>query len=517
MAISSGSNVTAGCSGTWSDLPYEDWGECFWGISDMREPGLRWPRVLIGRCEIMFAITPYMAEFFSTVTASFFVVLGLMQMLCSSHSDEVADTAAAIFVVNGISAALSHGSQLRYWGQIDGISINVMALVFLYVVLLAYFPSLNRRPRVRTAVLCTIMLIMALCIVWNGHAVPDPYMWGWQWHSYIIIILGLLVLIFFTLITYSRSKWHHGKAKRMLMLGSFFITLAITFWVVEIFLPQCSGDRMIVSLHPFWHIFAAMGLNLWTCVCKFHRGLFFNFDVEIRGPIFFPRVIWTPRQKKALQKKALTRTLGSFRGAPARVLPASAPSPSAPSIVDDGVGVVPGGGNGAADVAPEGPRGRSALGSLRGRRNPINMFALRRVATRSAGSTFALGRSAAPSAPPAKVAPHRPPPAAPSAPLRSARAAPTPGCEPDDTVPTKAFKTEPPLRVAPAEGMADAKADAKADAAIPVAAQSELEVEDLVDEFVTDEIDREERLIDEELHAAGAAGDGSTTGDAQNR
>ena len=122
-------------SDDWSGLTSRQFGFCFWLISDTSP--LRWPQVLIPRCETLFAITPYVAEFFSTVTALIFIVLGLMNMLSSGHSDEVVDLAASVFVINGVSAAMSHGTQWRFWGQMDAITINVMALFFLYAVMQA--------------------------------------------------------------------------------------------------------------------------------------------------------------------------------------------------------------------------------------------------------------------------------------------------------------------------------------------------------------------------------------------
>ena len=87
--------------------------------------------------------------------------------------------------------------------------------------------------------------------------------------------------------------------KRMLLLGTSLMILAITFWMVEENLPSCKDGKspMFFSLHPLWHIFAALGLNMWTCVCKFHRGHFYGFDVEIRGTALLPRVIWTPMKE----------------------------------------------------------------------------------------------------------------------------------------------------------------------------------------------------------------------------
>ena len=234
------------------------------------------PRALVPRCEATFVIVPYIAEFFSTITALVFIWLGLVQLLCSGHSDEVVDLAASVFVLNGFSAFMSHGTNWRFFGQMDSITINVMALWFTYAVLQAYFPSLARRKIARTVILCCGMTLMVTTMVWNGHSVPHPG--DWAWHSHIIVIVGVLNILFFFALNYHASKWHFGRIKRMLLLGTALMIVAVALWFIEeVGLSRSCGSRpMTFSLHPLWHLFAAMGLNMWTCVVKFHRGTFYN-------------------------------------------------------------------------------------------------------------------------------------------------------------------------------------------------------------------------------------------------
>ena len=57
--------------------------------------------------------------------------------------------------------------------------------------------------------------------------------------------------------------------------------LGAIIWLVEPRLAPClHNEPMLFSLHPLWHVFAALGLNMWTCVCKFHRGTFYGFEVR---------------------------------------------------------------------------------------------------------------------------------------------------------------------------------------------------------------------------------------------
>ena len=237
-------------------------GECFWSLDSAV---LEWPRVLVPRCEAQFAVTPYIAEFFSTTTALLFVYLGLVQLLCSGHSDEVVDLAASVFVLNGASAALSHGTQVREKPEppsspADAHSSNALFLALLAAVAflgsdgldhdqchgftlflrrLISLLSIVRTAAIRTSAhtlpdddhdrmhqyACVALrdtsLVFALlseraspvcAVVWNGHSVPNPD--DWRWHNLIVVTVGIANIGFFLMLVYSRAHWHFGEASR---------------------------------------------------------------------------------------------------------------------------------------------------------------------------------------------------------------------------------------------------------------------------------------------------------------
>ena len=81
-----------------------------------------------------------------------------------NEPDEIVDLAVTVFLLNGLSAALSHGTQLRFWGEMAHITINVMALIFLYALLLLYFPSLNQSRVARAIILVGCALALLPCL-----------------------------------------------------------------------------------------------------------------------------------------------------------------------------------------------------------------------------------------------------------------------------------------------------------------------------------------------------------------
>ena len=98
------------------------------------------------KCEANYAVVPFVAEFWSTLTAVAFVPAGLLMLLSSTYSDETLDLTAALVVINGLTSILAHGTLLRIFGQADQLSIFLIALLFLNGAFVAHSPSLYRQP-----------------------------------------------------------------------------------------------------------------------------------------------------------------------------------------------------------------------------------------------------------------------------------------------------------------------------------------------------------------------------------
>ena len=102
-----------------------------------------WPKVLIDRCEINL---PYVGELWSTLTALFIVVAGIVPLCTSKYSDEEIDLVNALIVLNGITSALAHSTLLGIFGAADGLSINIGAALYVKAIVLAHHPQIYNSP-----------------------------------------------------------------------------------------------------------------------------------------------------------------------------------------------------------------------------------------------------------------------------------------------------------------------------------------------------------------------------------
>jgi hypothetical protein len=105
-----------------------------------------WPLVVHDRCEGNYVVVPGIGEFWSAVTGLLIAAGGWLSLVTSKYSDDVMDLVSATIVVNGLSSALAHGTLLRVFGQIDSLSINIGALLYIKAILMSYNPLLAAEP-----------------------------------------------------------------------------------------------------------------------------------------------------------------------------------------------------------------------------------------------------------------------------------------------------------------------------------------------------------------------------------
>ena len=141
-----------------------------WNVGDAI--GVHWPKVLIDRCEENYYVTPWIAEFGNALTALVIAASGLFSLWSSTYSDDVLDLASATIVINGVTSALSHGTLLRVFGQIDAITVTLFILIYVKASVLAHVPQLNASPSGRSILNLLVMSGVCLAIAWNPSNLP---------------------------------------------------------------------------------------------------------------------------------------------------------------------------------------------------------------------------------------------------------------------------------------------------------------------------------------------------------
>ena len=104
-----------------------------------------WP-LAIDRCEDNYVVVPWVAEFFSTLSALPIILCGLLPLFTSTYSDDLLDVASALVVLNGVTSALSHATLLRVVGRADELSIYLGTLLYLKALVLAHSPHIHVEP-----------------------------------------------------------------------------------------------------------------------------------------------------------------------------------------------------------------------------------------------------------------------------------------------------------------------------------------------------------------------------------
>lgn len=164
-----------------------------------------WPAVSKDLCEANYAVVPWIAEFWSAVSALFIVVSGLVPLLTSPYSDDLIDLVCAFNTLNGLFAALSHATLLGIFGKADELSIYLCWIIYIKALILAHSPQLYAKPGLRTALNLVVALGICFSICWDDSQVPH---WARvDMTSIIMPVICICALVGMCRLGYSRSTW----------------------------------------------------------------------------------------------------------------------------------------------------------------------------------------------------------------------------------------------------------------------------------------------------------------------
>lgn len=251
---------------------------------------------------------PIVGEAWSAGTGLLILAAGLIPLFTSKHSDDMVDLISATTALNGLSSALAHSTLLSIFGTADQLSINFGVLLYIKISIVTHSPHLNELPVRRGLVNLFIVLLMLVMLSWNKNTVPSAVI-----NSSFDPFLFILILCFFIAtggmikLAYSDATWHLGKAKRVFLRATICHAIGAACWIVESTPymrkeePETTlavGSLQVVCpsafffLHAIWHVCEAQAIMGWIAFLKFHRGMFFGFDVEMRGHWWCPYSVW---------------------------------------------------------------------------------------------------------------------------------------------------------------------------------------------------------------------------------
>jgi len=256
----------------------------FWGVSDSN---VRW-------CESDYVVTPYVAEFWNTLTSFALLALGFIgARLCYRHAMIRPRFFWAFMLLGftGIGSTLFHLTN-RYWAQVLD---ELPMLYFNLVTSINLLESNTRLPQYRW--LPAVMWAAAAAITLVYMFLPEFYALFLTTYSGLVVILILLSFkrvyfqVFPMLVADSDSESAKSALRRCRLLlwsAFFFYGVGSIMWGTENALCPPNPSTFVdpervktlnrIQLHAWWHIFAGIGTYLWIW---FHIALHASAGLHI--------------------------------------------------------------------------------------------------------------------------------------------------------------------------------------------------------------------------------------------
>lgn len=217
--------------------------------------GLGTPSV-VDWCEPNYVVTPYVAEFWNTLSSLVMVAFGLVGLVWWwRHRARVARRFAwgfAGLALVGVGSAAFHGTLLRGPQALD-------ELPMVYVGLLGAWMLRNRaRPRHEGVALAVAMAVYAVLFT-ATYAFATTY--------FLIFLVSYSVLVAYMALGSAMITWVRKapqlQSVLLIMAAVTFFGATFLFWIPEHVLLGCDHPLQALHLHSWWHLGAGSGTYAW--------------------------------------------------------------------------------------------------------------------------------------------------------------------------------------------------------------------------------------------------------------
>ena len=234
-------------------MPFDPAG--FWGV----------PTATIDWCEQNYAVTPYVAEFFNTVSSLAMVVAGVVGAGRRDMDGRVR-VAFGLLAVVGLGSIAFHGTLLRQLQMLD--ELPMLYLVTWLVWLLVETGPQRRLGRWLPAALAAYVLLATGAVAFARGGVQFL-----AFH----VTFGALELFCLGRVTWLALQPANAPVRRRFFVGLGAYALGIGLWFVD--LLDCSWVSVTLprlgvpnpQLHAWWHVLVSVGFFLLLGVVSFDR------------------------------------------------------------------------------------------------------------------------------------------------------------------------------------------------------------------------------------------------------
>lgn len=234
-------------------MPFDPAG--YWGL----------PTSTIDWCEQNYAVTPYVAEFFNTVSSLAMVIAGVLGASRRTLDGRVR-IAFGLLVLVGVGSIAFHGTLRRELQMLD--ELPMLYLVTWLVWLLVETGPAPRFGRwFPAALVAYVLLATAAAALAHG---------GAQFYAF-HASFGALELFCLGRVTWLAFRPENRATRAQFLLGIAAYALGLGLWFVD--LLDCPGVSVTLpglgvpnpQLHAWWHLLVSVGFFLLLGVVSFDR------------------------------------------------------------------------------------------------------------------------------------------------------------------------------------------------------------------------------------------------------
>ena len=226
-------------------MPFDPAG--YWGL----------PTSTIDWCEQNYAVTPYVAEFFNTVSSLAMLVAGVLGAGRRS-TDGWVRVAFGFLVLVGLGSIAFHGTLRRELQMLD--ELPMLYLVTWLVWLLVETGPTPRFGRWFPALLVAYVLVATAAAAFTGGRVQF-----FAFH----VTFGALELFCLGRVTWLALQPANAPVRRQFLAGIAAYALGLGLWFVD--LLDCAHLVPNPQLHAWWHVLVSAGFFLLLGVVSFDR------------------------------------------------------------------------------------------------------------------------------------------------------------------------------------------------------------------------------------------------------
>ncbi|KAG2175303.1 hypothetical protein INT44_007791 [Umbelopsis vinacea] len=199
-------------------------------------------------CEANYAFSPYIAEFWNSISSIAMILLGEIRFY-KIESKQFRFVFHLITAV-GIGSFLFHATLNRYTQAMDEVPMVWAAIALFFIMLETRFG-----PMPKVAVGFTLYAIFATIMV----VAPASQYQFYVFHGTFGSLEVISIIMIWTI--YRAKKTKIPGLETLFKRGISIYALAVACWLVDLhFCSWLSSLPVNPQLHAFWHIFASIGL-----------------------------------------------------------------------------------------------------------------------------------------------------------------------------------------------------------------------------------------------------------------